>query len=140
MPKPPVDTTLHQLARTGDAAGVAAAVAADPDCVKAVDSLQRTALHLAAWAGHAGVVRLLLEAKANVHAGACDNMLAIHFAAQNGHEAVGKELLKGGGKVNAADAKKANTALHAAVSKNHVATCAYLVRRSPPRAPFHPAC
>ena len=119
---------LHQLARSGDAEGVAAAVAADPECVAAVDSLQRTALHLAAWAGHADVVRLLLEAKANVHAGACDNMLALHFAAQNGHEAVCKELLKGGGKVNAADAKRANTALHAA-SKNHVAT-PYLLKKN----------
>ena len=121
---------LHQLARSGDAEGVAAAVAADPECVAAVDSLQRTALHLAAWAGHADVVRLLLEAKANVHAGACDNMLALHFAAQNGHEAVCKELLKGGGKVNAADAKRANTALHTAASKNHVATCAYLLKKN----------
>ena len=130
-PKPaPQACPLHQLARTGDAEGVAAAVAADPECVTAVDSLQRTALHLAAWAGHAGVVRLLLEAKANVHAGACDNMLAIHFAAQNGHEAVCKELLKGGGKVNAADAKRANTALHTAVSKNHVATCTYLLKKN----------
>ena len=33
--------------------------------------------------------------------------------------------------MNAADAKKANTALHLAVSKNHAATCAYLVRREP---------
>ena len=130
MAPKPTAHALHTLARTGDAEGVAAALAADPDCVTAVDSLQRTALHLAAWAGHAGVVRLLLEAKANVHAGACDNMLAIHFAAQNGHEAVCKELLKGGGKVNAADAKRANTALHTAVSKNHVATCAYLLKKN----------
>ena len=79
MAPKPAAHALHTLARTGDAEGVAAALAADPDCVTAVDSLQRTALHLAAWAGHAGVVRLLLEAKANVHAGACDNMLAIHF-------------------------------------------------------------
>jgi ankyrin repeat protein len=91
--------SAHAAARSGDVDAIAAAVAATPECVHETDKLSRTALHLGAWAGHAGVVRRLLEAKANVHAGACDNMLAIHFAAQNGHEDVCKELLKAGGKV-----------------------------------------
>ena len=53
MAPKPAAHALHTLARTGDAEGVAAALAADPDCVTAVGSLQRTALHLAAWAGDA---------------------------------------------------------------------------------------
>ena len=121
---------IHSFARSGDAEGVAAAIAADPKCVRTTDKLSRTPLHLAAWAGHDRIVRTLLEAKANVHAGACDHMLALHFAAQNGHETVCKELLKVGAKVNAADAKKANTPLHMAAAKNHAATCAYLLKKN----------
>ena len=32
--------------------------------------------------------------------------------------------------MNAADAKRANTALHTAVSKNHVTVCAYLLKKN----------
>ena len=56
-----------------------------PPDVDAVDQLSRTALHLAAWAGHVAVVALLLEEGCDPHAKAQDDMSALHFAAGNGH-------------------------------------------------------
>ena len=53
-------------------------------------------LHLAAWAGHADVIKLLCDGKAAVNAGAADDMSALHFAAQKGHVAATRALLAAG--------------------------------------------
>ena len=109
--------SLHNAARAGDADAAAAAIAADASSITATDKLNRTPLHLAAWAGHSSMVDLLIEAGADVHAAAMDGICALHFAAQQGHEDACKALLKGGAKVNARDTKKLNSALHAACAK-----------------------
>eukprot|EP00965_Chrysotila_dentata_P220669 6191927-Pleurochrysis_carterae.AAC.2 len=108
-------SAVHAAARVGDVAGLQAALDADAECVKQTDSLRRTALHLAAWAGHAKIISMLLTGGANVHATAMDGITALAFAAQNGHVEAAKQLLAGGAKVNVKDSKKQNTPLHLAV-------------------------
>ena len=131
--------SLHDAARTGDEASLlaliekAAEANALEESVRAVDKLKRTPLHLASWAGHASVVRALLEAGADVHAAAMDGIQSVHFAAQNGHAEVLKELLKRGAKVNVRDFKKQHTPLHYAASKGHAACCEYLLRKNADR-------
>lgn len=58
--------------------------------------VERTPLHLAAHAGHARVVRLLLEHGANVECRDMLRMTPLHWAAAKGHEAAAQELLRRG--------------------------------------------
>ena len=57
------------------------------------DSLGRTAMHLAAWAGHGPVVKRLAEAGGDPSATAADNMSCLHFACQKGGAGAVTELL-----------------------------------------------
>lgn len=59
---------------------------------------RRTALHLAAYAGHLEGVKALLAAGAQPGAAAQDDMNALHFAALKGHAPVIKWLLNEGGR------------------------------------------
>lgn len=121
---------IHEAARSGDASGVEALLDDDPEAAGATDALSRTALHIAAWAGHVKVVAVLAEAGASVHAEAMDGMRPVHFAAANGHEECIKELLKHGSKVNVRDTKKLSTPLHAAASKGHLGCVVYLLKKN----------
>jgi hypothetical protein len=56
--------------------------------VAAVDAYGYTALHRAAFAGHAAVVQLLLDAHAAVNAPAANGYTPLHEAAFGGHTAV----------------------------------------------------
>jgi len=117
-------------ARSGDVEAMEDAINEDAAALVARDKLSRTPLHLAAWAGHAKVVALLIERGANINAEAIDGIRAIHFAAQNGHETCVKELLKARSKVNVRDTKKLNTPLHMAASRGHASLVAYLLRKN----------
>lgn len=84
------------------------------------DSLNRTALHLAAWRGHAVMIDMLLKSKADVLALAQDGYSALHFAVNAGSlEAVEVLMRKN---MNAQLRLKLNknkrTALHLAAAKN----------------------
>ena len=68
---------LHAASRAGNVEEAKALLAADPDLIKAVDNLSRTALHLAAWAGHSRVVDVLLAAGAEVSAPAMDGITSL---------------------------------------------------------------
>eukprot|EP00201_Polytomella_parva_P023153 CAMPEP_0175040600 /NCGR_PEP_ID=MMETSP0052_2-20121109/1369_1 /TAXON_ID=51329 ORGANISM="Polytomella parva, Strain SAG 63-3" /NCGR_SAMPLE_ID=MMETSP0052_2 /ASSEMBLY_ACC=CAM_ASM_000194 /LENGTH=342 /DNA_ID=CAMNT_0016302861 /DNA_START=124 /DNA_END=1152 /DNA_ORIENTATION=- len=92
------------------------------------DKLSRTPLHLAAWAGHTTVVRLLLSLGCQINAAASDDMAAIHFAAQKGNVDVIRELLDSGVHVDVVD-RKGMTALHFATLKGHVALARFLIER-----------
>jgi ankyrin repeat protein len=65
--------TLHDTARAGDVTALTHAIAAGGD-VNAKDKLKRTPLHMAAWAGQAAAVALLLASGANAAVEATDGM------------------------------------------------------------------
>lgn len=121
----------HSAARTGDVSALEAALASDPDAVKATDKHSRTPLHLAAWAGHLHALVTLCDASADLHVAAMDGITALHFAAQQGHEDVCKELLKRGAKVNVKDHKKLNTPLHYAALKGQASLASLLPHVTP---------
>lgn len=123
-------TTLAQAARSGDLAACRVALADDADSVHAVDHLQRTPLHLAAWAGQLEVCELLLENGARVSASATDDITPLHFAAQNGHVAICKALLKHRARVNARGTKRAEPPLHLAAFKGHLSVVEYLLKKN----------
>jgi len=58
-----------------------------------------TPLQVAAEAGHADIVKLLLEHDANPEWQCCDGGTAVYFAAENGHLEVVKILVEGGAKL-----------------------------------------
>ncbi|MDR1303215.1 MAG: ankyrin repeat domain-containing protein [Puniceicoccales bacterium] len=76
-----------------------------------------TALHLAAGKGHVEVVKLLLDAGADVNALDEEDCAALHLAAMKGHAEVVRALLRApGADANATDAY-GRTALHLAAEK-----------------------
>ena len=73
--------------------------------------MKRTALHVAAWYGHAALVKALIEAGADVNktaspygvdGGVLHNVTPVNLAAQQGHTHVVMELIKAGADVNLA--------------------------------------
>ena len=66
-------SALHAAARTGDVAALTHALASGDD-INSKDNLKRTPLHMAAWAGHAAAVQLLLDGGAVVGSEATDGV------------------------------------------------------------------
>jgi len=85
------------------------------EVVNGRDKHSRTALHLAAWSGHAGVVEELLRTQ-GVNVGACakDDTCALHFACLKGHTEVARQLLAKGANVNAKTRKNVTPLMMAA--------------------------
>ena len=74
-------TSLHKAADAGDERAAEAAIAADPSSIEALTAGYReTPLHLAAGAGHASVLLVLLNANADVNAQRGGGFSALHLA------------------------------------------------------------
>ncbi len=95
---------LHDLCAAGDGPGVAALLAAGADREEAA-RFRRRPLHVAAKAGHADVLRLLLDADpaADVLARTQHGHSAAYVAAQFGHAEAVAILASKGADVDAAD-------------------------------------
>jgi serine/threonine-protein phosphatase 6 regulatory ankyrin repeat subunit B len=72
---------------------------ADPALLEREDDGDRP-LAMAAWNGHLGVVTLLVERGANIHASGYEGNTAMHYAATMGHEEVLALLLEKGAQAN----------------------------------------
>ena len=65
----------------------------DYKCLNDEDEDSNTALHMAARAGHLGVVELLIKSGADKEARNCDQQTPLDFAAENGYQEIVKHLL-----------------------------------------------
>ena len=90
MPDP-----FFEAAQSGDARALARRLQADPDLGTAYSADGWTALHLAAYFGHAAAVRLLLERGADVHARSANDTAntPLHAALAGAREAATVGLL-----------------------------------------------
>ncbi|WP_420632558.1 ankyrin repeat domain-containing protein [Candidatus Palauibacter sp.] len=109
----------HRLldAAQGGEAEVVRALAREGADVSAARGDGITALHLAAERGHAGVVRVLIDAGAAVEAGTrIGRYTPLHLAGRGGHGEVVALLLGAGADPNAATTNSGVTALHLAAA------------------------
>lgn len=123
--------SLHQLARAGQVEKARALLLTSVDVnLNATDQLQRTALHLAAWAKQPAIVALLLaQPGCDVHAEAGDHTTALAFAAQSGCDETCRLLLDAGARVDAKSGKKGLTPLMNAAKKGHKTVVELLLAR-----------
>jgi len=119
-------TPLYLAAKNCDLAMARCLVEAGADVRRSFDD-GWTALHAASDAGHPDMVEFLLEAGANVSAGASfddyRDVLALHQAAQNGHVRVLEMLIAAGSDVNAGRASRLEAgirSIHLAAEQNHL--------------------
>ena len=118
-PAVPTTAKLHEAALTNDVATLAGLLASPGADIDAVDATHCTALHLAASAGHARSVKLLLGLGADASKRCdLDGMTALHYATEAGDPATLAHLIKhvtaaftsGGGAPAAGAAGTAGTA------------------------------
>jgi ankyrin repeat protein len=95
--------SIHQSAKSGDAASVAAELAAHPEELNQTDDLGQTPLHIAAAQCHTNLVALLLDKGAATNPKAKGGATPLHLAAQEGCADAVTLLLAKGAEVNARD-------------------------------------
>src|SRR5215470_7941538 len=95
--------TLHKAAEDGDLATALRLLGDDPYLVKSREEYKLTALHRAAAAGHAELVKALLDRSAQVDARDYGGGTALHSAAGKGHADAAAVLLDKGADPSAPD-------------------------------------
>ena len=98
---------LHAAVRDGDQEKLRTILESNPDIdVNQKDTLQRAALHLAAWSGSSECLDVLLShPQIDVHINAQDGMNALHFASMKLQVECMKKLLDAGLRVNSKNRK-----------------------------------
>src|SRR5262249_23624401 len=102
-PNAPVGTGVPPImtcARSGNADAVRTLLAGDADVNAKEPAQNQTALMWAAAEHHPDVVRMLIQAKVNVHARTKNGFTALHFAAREGDMESGRLLLAAGVNIN----------------------------------------
>jgi ankyrin repeat protein len=118
MPDP--TKQILKAAKTGDAAGIKALLAADPELVHSRDKDGSTPLHCAVWKGHPQVVTLLLEAGADVNARNENDhwgTTPLHAAAHANQASIAQLLIDRGANVNATDREGRTPLFHTTFHK-----------------------
>ena len=106
MPDPSKE--FIKAAKSGNADRLRDLLKADPNLLEAQDKDGSTALHCATWKGHQAVVKLLLDAGANVNAHNNNDhwgTTALHAAAHANQAAIAQLLIASGADVNARGAR-----------------------------------
>lgn len=111
-------SAMHKAARENAIEDMQNLIVSGKYDINEKDGMKRTPLHMAAWAGNAEIVKLLLRSKAKTDALANDNFTALHFA--NNVDII-KQLVKSNKTLIQARVSKGNkTALHIAVPKGDI--------------------
>lgn len=95
-----------RAAKSGDADRLRVLLENDPNLLRARDTDGSTGLHCATWKGHQAVVRLLLNAGAEVNIHSNNEhwgTTPLHAAAHANQAAIAQMLIDGGADVNARD-------------------------------------
>jgi hypothetical protein len=112
--RPSAAGEIHTAVIVDDLAGVRKALAKDPKAVNSRDEAGKTALHWAAHGGQLGIVKVLVEAGADVNAGdQFTKKTPLQEAATKNHIEVARYLIDHKADVNAINSWKVN-ALHSA--------------------------
>jgi len=104
MTMTPSEKVIIKAAKRGETASVKRLLAADKNLVHAKDKDGSTPLHCAAWKGHVEVVRLLLDAGADIEAHNQNShwgTTALHAASYGNQKAVAKLLIERGANIQA---------------------------------------
>jgi cytohesin len=120
--------TLHKAAQDGDLATALRVLGDDPYLVKSLEEYKLTPLHRAAAAGHAELVKALLDRSAQVDARDYGGGTALHGSAASGHADAAAALLDKGADPSAPD-EEGLTPLHFAARNGHEAAAALLLAR-----------
>lgn len=120
--------SLHKAAQEGDLATALRLLGDDPYLVKSREDYSLTALHRAAAAGHADLVRALLDRSAQVDARDYGGGTALHAAAAHGQVEAAAALLDRRADPSAPDGEGV-TPLHLAARNDHQAAAALLLGR-----------
>lgn len=96
---------IHEYAKTGDVAAVAADLAEYPGDLNLPDDAGLTPLHLAALHCHTNVMALLLSKGADINRKAKDEITPLHVAAQEGCADAVSLMLEKGAEINARDSQ-----------------------------------
>jgi len=124
VPKSVVD--LIHAVNTGDLTGTRKLLNAHPGLVNIADNNGMTPLSIAAGRGHAEIVKLLLNRKADIRAVNQQKQTALHLAALGGNEECVKILLAAGASPSARDFKD-DLPLHFAAITSHVGVARLLL-------------
>ncbi|BES94896.1 ankyrin repeat domain 50 [Nesidiocoris tenuis] len=114
----PGEVSLHWLAAEGDHEKLEAVLKIDSSALEVTDRHGQTPLNLAARLGLSSIVKVLLEAGADVDHADCDGWTALRAAAWGGHSEIVKLVLEAGAAVDSCD-RDERTALRAASWGGH---------------------